>query len=894
MFLLQRRHFRRLPLCVKYSAGAYKVIPCCQKGSQAGESHYFHLTRGQSSDTIVGKRTKADQRSIQEPLTSESAHHVDCLLRSLNGLCEDLLQAMLLTGLVFRRMAANTLYYHSQTLKELERLDCLGIRVEVDGMNKDQIYAHLHDLEQRALQQVHLFNCRTLLGQLEIYLHYPAPRLFLSLPEDLDSWDDSDPTTHSFRLFFLCDNLKYEGDEEALLQQVHLSNHPGYIIRRPHDFFRVYGDYVLKVLQMVERGYSDDYYNIPPLDSLEILSGCDTVAAKGWLSMDTFGPLVAKAIAYLLELSPPKWIKEPSLTRKQSAAIKTYLDVPDDINTEGDLYQYINPGQNVHWICQEHAQQYLNEEALESLSDFVQNHKGYVNMQRAILQVDLGSTAEAEQFLVLLKGCFHTLNISIKLNWKPSRSFLEKLCKEIAASGTVALELDGITLDVLPQGRVDYMNNLFGDIVIPQTDLKAIALLNYPRPQEQYLFVKDLALHLTSSPARSATNWIELKTILETFSDLVYHGDLASDDNAALRELMLAIEKNRLPTPTMIAMGTNGWSKTLDLNEFTFTEAFSTDMDGQESVFFSGSLQELTVHFKDLELEGELSYVVEANPLLQELNISYFGHDVLYYTEYIVGMWLDFSVSSRLTLIDRMVDTQSRVLAQLTRRCDSYPDHLSECNTTLSSQTIDSDLPSDQQEPLLFEGIEFLQWDCDEIVSQLDDYSVSFLEMATEQHPSVLTLFTLDISQLSHHGLVSVEKIILRSNLEHLKIVCTSIDPFVSDSVTQVLRSVQWSTLKSLKLTGDDIDAWICIWMSAHSNLFSPSATTDVIPRLQHLHLQGSRSALQMLSHPSTLFVHGLMYANPAAEVYFRNVDLSHRDWELILDSVDIAFFWAS
>ncbi|KFH74095.1 hypothetical protein MVEG_01308 [Podila verticillata NRRL 6337] len=822
----------RLPLCVRYSTSAYQVISCSQKGHQAAASHYFHLTRGQLPTAIV-----------QEPLANESAHHLDCLFRSLNGLSEDLLEATFLTGLVFRQMAANTLYYHSQTLKELERLKCLEIRVEVDGMNKDQLYAHLHELEQTALQQVHLCDCR---------------------------------------------------DEEGTLQQVHLSNHPGYRIRRPQDFFQTYGDYVLRVLHMVDRGYSDDYYTIPPLNTFDILSGCETAVTKGWLSKDTIESLVAKAITYLQDLSPPKWIKEPSLTRKQSAAVKTYLDVPDDMNTGGDLYQYINSGQNVHWICKEHAQQCFNEEALESLSDFVQSHNGHVNMHQATLQVDLGSTSEAEQFLVLLKGCFHTLNLSIKLNWKPSRPLLEKLCKDIATSGTVVLELDGITPDVLPQGRVHYMNNLFGDTIIPRTDLEAVALLNYPRPQEQYLFVKDLALHLTSSPARSATNWIELKTIIETFSDLVYHGELASDDNAALIELMSAIEKNQLPAPTMITMGTSEWSKVLDLNEFTFTEAFSTDMDGQESVLFSGSLQKLTVHFKDLELEGELSYVVEANPLLQELNVSYFGHDVLYYTECIVGMWLDFSVSSCLTLIDRMADSQGRVLAQLTRRSDSYPDHLSDCNTTLSDQTIDSDLPSSQQDPLLFEGIEFLQWDCDEIFSQLDDYSVSFLEMATEQHPSVLTLFTLDISQLSHHGLASVEKVILRSNLEHLKIVCTSIDPFVSDSVAQVLMSVQWSTLKSLKLAGDDIDTWILLWMSAHSNLFSSSAKPDITPRLQHLHLHGSRLRLQLLSHPSALFVHGLMYANPAVEVYFRNVDLPHRDWELILDSIDIAFFWVS
>lgn len=249
-------------------------------------------------------------------------------------------------------------------------------------------------------------------------------------------------------------------------------------------------------------------------------------------------------------------------------------------------------------------------------------------------------------------------------------------------------------------------------------------------------------------------------------------------------------------------------------------------------------------------------------------------------------MWLHSPTTSGLTLIDRirdslesydniqgystvpdhMVDTHGRILARLARRRSS---HLSNSNVILDANTHPS---SCQQQASVPAGIEFLQWDCDEIFYQLDDYLISILDVATDQHPFVLILFTLDISQLTCHGFTTVQKILRRSHLEHLTIVCTHIDASISDSVAQVLGSVQWSTLKSLKLLGDHIDAWMSLWMSSHNNPFT-RATGDG-PRLLSLHLQSTGSVPQLLSHTSALFVHGLVYSSPSVEVLLKNVIL--------------------
>lgn len=67
----------------------------------------------------------------------------------------------------------------------------------------------------------------------------------------------------------------------------------------------------------------------------------DTAGNECHLTKDRHESLVSKAIAYLLELSPPKWIKKPGQGRDQCTLVKNYLEVLDDNEPGGHLCQYI-------------------------------------------------------------------------------------------------------------------------------------------------------------------------------------------------------------------------------------------------------------------------------------------------------------------------------------------------------------------------------------------------------------------------------------------------------------------------------------------------------------------------------------------------------------------------
>ncbi|KAG0025734.1 hypothetical protein BGZ82_009873 [Podila clonocystis] len=73
--------------------------------------------------------------------------------------------------------------------------------------------------------------------------------------------------------------------------------------------------------------------------------------------------------------------------------------------------------------------------------------------------------------------------------------------------------------------------------------------------------------------------------------------------------------------------------------------------------------------------------------------------------------------------------------------------------------------------------------------------------------------------------------------------MCTPFKLDLSDSIAQVLGAVSWSTLKSLVLSGINLNEWIDIWPSVPA------------PQLQCLQIQGTSSGFQKLAHSSIMLV---------------------------------------
>lgn len=194
--------------------------------------------RGQLLDTTAEQHIKNYQTPIHDVLLSESAHQLGYFLQSFKFLNDQLQYEEPLAIVGYHEVVVNTQYCYLQTLEELEKLESQWIRVKVDGMLKEELCAHLHDLQQKSIIEENQKTKGFLLHHPGAMLHYPMPRLFLVLPADLHSWDDSDLTSHKFRVHFLCDNhQQHQWDVEEDdnfpedMLHVHLSNHPGYNLK---------------------------------------------------------------------------------------------------------------------------------------------------------------------------------------------------------------------------------------------------------------------------------------------------------------------------------------------------------------------------------------------------------------------------------------------------------------------------------------------------------------------------------------------------------------------------------------------------------------------------------------------------------------------------------------
>ncbi|KAG0082740.1 hypothetical protein BGZ93_009208 [Podila epicladia] len=838
MFMIDKHGELHQPLRIKHSEIPYTVYRSS-----------LHRIRIEESQKVKG--LGGSSSSLHDPLLTQGQLSIP--LKHLIDKCQYLIEHLETTAngdrFTFRQTIANAQYYHSMATKRLEILDQDRVRALVDGKDRASLLRQLRELEQQMSIWEYRNTCRSMSQGKICRREYTTSSLFIVLPSNLRSWDDSDPKTHQFRLYFLCDIRKAESAPKDSPQYVHLSNHPGYTLDQPLEFLQTYGDYVLKMLRMIKHGYSDDIYEIPPLKSLKILWNCDPHVFGKHLTQKTIQSLVDKAILYLIQLAPPKSIMEPGLTRHQSAAIKVYLQEGGAV---ADLHRYINHSQDVFWMCQHHKRQSFGHGSrLAQLKYFVRDHGGNLDMQQATLKVEVGSPIDVDRLRTLLASTNHIFDLSIKLNWKPTRRYLRQLCLDLAKTKTITLEIDGITPDIYPQDSLQCSKDIFADSIIPETKLPFITLLNYPRPQEQCIHMGQFSIQSAIPPPKSCHSWMELRSGLETFGGQLSKVQVAADCTRVVSNMRAAVRKYGLPEKTLVTFYKDTWKVVVDLQKGTFVEVYSQDLSCPKSLLSLSTIQKLTVDRTVAEFDRELGRIIQANKDMSELHISTKGRNVLYEAERIARLRRNALRPLCLTLFDRIKGYRGRMVAEVDIGGGSFIAHATE---------------HDPVEP------ELLRWDC-----KLSDHIASFLDATSQQHPAVLVSFTVDISCLTADGLISVQNVLRRSNLDHLHILCNPIAPDMCDPIAQVLSSVQWPTLKSLVLSGACIEDWLQLWRLTSA------------PQLLSLRVQGTESVLQELSHSSVLWIYRLVFGAPLVDLAFEYVLFQDKnDWGLIVDSLDM------
>lgn len=198
----------------------------------------------------------------------------------------------------------------------------------------------------------------------------------------------------------------------------------------------------------------------------------------------------------------------------------------------------------------------------------------------AALKIELRSKQQADQFVSLLTSTIRRFDISVKLDWQATTTDLKHIFCRITRIEQVTLEIDGVTSLIHSQDRVEHGTDFFGNF-IPSNDqrihkLHTVVLLNYPRPQERYIYTKSLKNTKLTYGLRCGLNsfligyrWQQLRQV---FDEIVVSDNIEWVEVSDLsRKLETALLRNGISDVTSLSLYDSSWQGLLDLRLKAFT-----------------------------------------------------------------------------------------------------------------------------------------------------------------------------------------------------------------------------------------------------------------------------------------------------------------------------------
>ncbi|KAF9372985.1 hypothetical protein CPB97_000879 [Podila verticillata] len=214
--------------------------------------------------------------------------------------------------------------------------------------------------------------------------------------------------------------------------------------------------------------------------------------------------------------------------------------------------------------------------------------------------------------------------------------------------------------------------------------------------------------------------------------------------------------------------------------------------------------------------------------------------------------------------------------------------------TSLARLTIGHGVGSQVVDPGPYEpftpSIDVLEWNLDHVHEPMQDSGAQVPDDASRQHPFILTSFTLDMIALTAQGFIHIGKVLQQSALECFHVKCVPFRPFQEERIIEILQAIRWPTIKSLVLTGNNIDDWLQLWVrhgGLHDLISAWADSSTPGPNLVSLRIRGHEENKTNLFHVSALAIHHLVYSCCLVELRVENILLENKkEWQLILDGI--------
>ncbi|KFH63753.1 hypothetical protein MVEG_10446 [Podila verticillata NRRL 6337] len=517
----------------------------------------------------------------------------------------------------------------------------------------------------------------------------------------------------------------------------------------------------------------------------------------------------------------------------------------------------------MRWICQGHILGTSNTEALE---EYVRSQGGRIDLQLSTITVALNSLSQADTFTSTLLQSDRIFDLSLNLVWNLSTLDLEVFLQLVSRCGVSTLQIDGATLNF--QQRLEYSRDPFarylGVGTVRHRSGNLITLIRYPQSSESYTyFCRDSLVFgflFSGIFNKLHVDWFTLGVNLVAF-DSRFLETLKSSDQ---EQDALWTELTRIVKP-LLAQGL----KKVDVYD-TYTFELQCRLGVED-----GSITGITEFYEPSKLHirwsrrisvlrrciirpsayhvfESLYSFIKDTPELKSVDIPAQGHKVFVIITYLLRTWPVARIV-QVTLVEYNSKDDGLPLVKL---------HIGVNRNKRSAM-----------------AIRIKEWNHDHVSEVTNSLSARVLALATKCPRTSLVSLALTISSLTGRGWKRMQRVLKRSHLEFLTIECGVFDPNLEHHLGQVLHSVNWSSLKSLDLTGDNINSWINIWAKySNSNNLAPFEA-----QFFSLSIVGSGGQEQRLSHSSALWLHNVIYLFSPASVYLKNIEMQEAwDWNLI------------
>ncbi|KAF9321651.1 hypothetical protein BG003_000534 [Podila horticola] len=747
-----------------------------------------------------------------------------------------------------------------------------------------RIQDELVQLRDHAHKEDAMVRMEYLSGKSYYILERQPARLFFVLPDGINTSETLNPASPQLRLYFLCE---CKSTVSSPPRHTHLSTHIGHDILRGTEFLEAFGGYVQTVLEIILYGYSDNGdINIGPIESMQVLDGLGaTVATKiPQLSKDHFPRLVKETIEFLRHHAPRKLkvLPDPADLYR----LPSFLGQLEENRTAlGRLYR-VPDGLFVYWICTVHFEELVDGDRRAALQDQIQLLGGVIDKQQGTVEVELQSSVITEDFGKRVAQAMSISELRVVFRYQASQDEVLRLLEAVCLGQVPVLDLGGVPFETLPPGT-----SIFKEMA-PNKSLQIFSVVNNSSEPSSirtflgseivynwgglYLTTKQSPIH---SYGDNVTVWKQIENATADFRDNMIEYDY--DDTLEIKtERMVEIFRDVSDLEVSdITLYNSEWK-----HEGTFElpggryhglvdARFPTKLH-LSTVVCAGVLQRLIVDEVEPYLIEELGSVIRSSPRLSQIKAEIKERELLRQMLFYLRHYDDEKGSMEVILFEPTEDRE-RILATII--------------LNQPSATAEKSSPSVVYLPGMSSGVEMLvkEWSIDYLSWAMQDDEAYILDKVTEQHPSVLTSFTLDTTSLTAAGLVCVANTLGRSGLWDLDITCNAFDPSMSDSIQEVMTKVQWSELQFSNLVGENAEHWL--WSLCTIGEFRQ---LDIF-HLQRFEIRSKKASqsnlsLNNLSPSSFLWIHQLIEHCPAMELILQNVFLTEeRNWPIIIEAID-------